>query len=53
MAHDRPQCEPFEYKASDWRRLNDARLVALDYSTPAHLTKEEFDELMRAAKWPD
>jgi hypothetical protein len=25
---------PFEYKASDWARLN-GRLVALDYSTPA------------------
>lgn len=25
---------PFEYKASDWGRLND-RLVALDYSAPA------------------
>lgn len=28
--------EPFEYKASDWGRLSDGRLVALDYSTPAH-----------------
>ena len=45
--------EPFEYKASDWGRLNDGRLVALDYSTPAHLTKEELDELIRAATWPD
>jgi hypothetical protein len=26
---------PFEYKASDWGRLPDGRLVALDYSTPA------------------
>jgi hypothetical protein len=24
-----------EYKASDWGRLSDGRLVALDYSTPA------------------
>ena len=43
---------PFEYKASDWGRLKDGRLVALDYSTPAHLTKEELDEMMRAATWP-
>jgi hypothetical protein len=27
--------EPFEYKASDWGRLPDGRLVALDYSMPA------------------
>jgi hypothetical protein len=27
--------EPFEHKASDWGRLTDGRLVALDYSTPA------------------
>ena len=27
--------EPFEYKASDWGRLSDGRLVALDYSAPA------------------
>jgi hypothetical protein len=40
--------DPFECKASDWGRLNDGRLVALDYSTPAHLTKEEMDELVRA-----
>ena len=26
---------PFEYKASDWGRLSDGRLVALDYSAPA------------------
>jgi hypothetical protein len=26
---------PFEYKASDWGRLPDGRLVALDYSAPA------------------
>src|ERR1700730_12439532 len=35
---------PFEYKSSDWGRLKDGRLVALDYSTPAHL-KEELEEL--------
>jgi hypothetical protein len=44
--------EPFEYKASDWGRLKDGRLVALDYSTPEHLSKAELDELIRAA-WPD
>ena len=27
--------EPFEYKASDWGRLPDGRIVALDYSAPA------------------
>jgi hypothetical protein len=32
--------QPFEFKASDWGRVN-GRLVALDYSTPAHLTTEE------------
>jgi hypothetical protein len=45
--------EPFEYKASDWGWLKDGRLVALDYSTPAHLTKAELDELIRAAAGPD
>jgi hypothetical protein len=45
--------EPFEYKASDWGRLKDGSLVALDYSTPAHLTKDELDELIRKATWPD
>jgi len=45
--------EPFEYKASDWGRLKDGRLVALDYSTPVHLKKEDLDELTRAATWPD
>ncbi len=47
------ESEPFEYKASDWGRLKDGRLVALDYSTPAHLTKEELEELMCAATWPE
>jgi len=28
------ETSPFEYKASDWGRLN-GRLVALDYSAPA------------------
>jgi len=45
--------DPFEYKASDWGRLKDGRLVALDYSTPAHLTKAELDEMIRAAASPD
>jgi hypothetical protein len=26
---------PFEYKASDWGRLPNGRIVALDYSAPA------------------
>ena len=45
--------DPFEPKATDWGRLKDGRLVAVDYSTPAHLTKAELDELKRAAAWPD
>jgi len=44
--------EPFEYKASDWGRLKDGRLVAVDYSAPAHHTKAELDELTRAAARP-
>ena len=36
---------PFEYKASDWGRLPDGRLVALDYSTP-ELFGEHDDELV-------
>jgi hypothetical protein len=40
--------DPFEPKASDWRRIN-GRLVALDYSTPARDTAEEKAELRRAA----
>jgi hypothetical protein len=39
---------PFEFKASDWGRIN-GRLVAIDYSTPAHDTPEERAELRRAA----
>lgn len=31
---------PFEPKASDWGYVGD-QLVALDYSTPAHMTAEE------------
>ncbi|MDB5606622.1 MAG: hypothetical protein JWP25_3522 [Bradyrhizobium sp.] len=45
--------DPFESKASDWARLKDGRLVAVDYSTPVHLTKSELDELIRAATSPD
>jgi hypothetical protein len=45
--------DPFEPKASDWGRLKDGRLVAVDYSTPAHLTKAELDELKQAAARPD
>jgi hypothetical protein len=45
--------DPFEPKASDWGRLKDGRLVAVDYSTPAHLTEAELDELTRAAAGPD
>jgi hypothetical protein len=40
--------EPFEYKASDWGWI-EGRLVALDYSTPAHDTAEDIAELRRAA----
>jgi hypothetical protein len=40
--------DPFESKASDWGQIN-GRLVALDYSTPAHDTAEEKAELGRAA----
>ena len=39
--------QPFEFKASDWGRLK-GRLVALDYSTPAHDSPEELAELRRA-----
>jgi len=45
--------DPFEPKVSDWGRLKDGRLVAVDYSTPAHLTEAERDELFRAAAGPD
>jgi hypothetical protein len=41
------ESEPFEYKASDWGWFN-GRLVALDYSTPAHDSPEELAELRRA-----
>jgi len=40
--------QPFEFKASDWGRIN-GRLVALDYSTLAHDTPEELAELRRMA----
>jgi hypothetical protein len=41
--------QPFEFKVSDWGRLN-GRLVALDYSTPAHDTPDELAELRRAVR---
>jgi hypothetical protein len=44
--------DPFESKISDWGRLKDGRLVAVDYSTPAHLTQAELEELSRAAAGP-
>jgi hypothetical protein len=40
--------DPTESKQSDWGRI-DGRLVALDYSTPAHLTEQESDELLNEA----
>ena len=40
--------DPFEPKASDWGRIN-GRLVAVDYSTPAHDTAEDLAEMRRAA----
>ena len=43
--------EPFEHKASDWGWLQQ-RLVALDYSTPAHDTDAEIKAMVRSA-WGD
>jgi len=40
---------PFEYKASDWGRLRDGRLVALDYSTPALSCPGELELAKREA----
>jgi hypothetical protein len=40
--------QPFEFKVSDWGRIN-GRLIALDYSTPAHDTPDELAELRRGA----
>jgi hypothetical protein len=40
--------QPFEFKASDWGRIK-GRLLALDYSIPAHNTPEQRAELRRAA----
>jgi hypothetical protein len=34
---------PFEYKASDWGRLPDGQLVALDYSATALSSPDEFE----------
>ena len=39
---------PFEFKASDWGYIGN-KLVALDYSTPAHDTAEEEAEYKRRA----
>jgi hypothetical protein len=42
------QADPTESKASDWGRIN-GRLVALDYSTPAHNTADDLAEMRRFA----
>ena len=39
--------EPFEHKASDWGWLQ-GRLGALDYSTPAHDTETETNEMIKS-----
>ena len=36
------------HKASDWGWLQ-GRLVALDYSTPAHITRAEINEMVKSA----
>jgi hypothetical protein len=48
---------PFEYKASDWGRLPDGRLVALDYSAialsdPEELTRRSGREVGGAGPLP-
>jgi hypothetical protein len=40
---------PFEYKASDWGRLPDGRLVALDYSTDALSDPTELEMAIQKA----
>lgn len=40
--------EPFEYKRSDWGYLG-GKMVALDYSMPAHLTPAEKADLINEA----
>jgi hypothetical protein len=40
---------PFEYKASDWGRLPDGRLVALDYSSNALSDPVELESAVRQA----
>jgi hypothetical protein len=40
---------PFEYKASDWGRLPDGRLVALDYSSHALSDPVELELAMQKA----
>jgi hypothetical protein len=41
---------PFEHKASDWGRLPDGRIVALDYSTPALSSPSEIEQAKRLAE---
>jgi hypothetical protein len=41
---------PFEHKASDWGRLPDGRLVALDYSAPALSTPSEIELAKRLVR---
>jgi hypothetical protein len=41
---------PFEYKASDWGRLPDGRIVALDYSAPALSSPSEIEQAKRLAQ---
>jgi hypothetical protein len=40
---------PFEYKVSDWGRLPDGRLVALDYSADALSDPADLELAMRQA----
>ena len=42
---------PFEHKASDWGRLPDGRLVALDYSAPALSTPSEIELVRRLVRY--
>jgi hypothetical protein len=43
------ESSPFEYKPSDWGRLSDGRLVALDYSSPALSDPGELKLIMQQA----
>lgn len=40
---------PFEYKASDWGRLDDGRLVALDYALPVFTLPDDLKREMQQA----